>query len=139
MNIYNEKVSTPLRSDIAEELEYIEQKNKWIDEHPLWKEFYDIEENIPNEEGINLLKQFLQFSIDLLDEMNQGNIPPEKFFALESLFDRIYVEKRASLDKLYPNIYEKVMQVIDHKPGMNIQDTLSEKKQEIKSLYRQTE
>lgn len=87
--------------------EYLEQRIQLEEQHKIWKEFYDIQEDMRETNPKDSLQELVHVSVKLLSAMKKEEISVEKVFFIESLADKILTEHiplGSEADKLYEQL-----------------------------------
>lgn len=82
------------------------------EEHELWREFYQIKENIVVKSAKKSLKELITFGIKLLQKIEEREIQKDDVVCLESLADEIIAEKHP-LNEEADTLYNEIWNVVD--------------------------
>lgn len=87
-------------------------RKKYIKKHPIWKEFYDLMDDVENQskDFNQLLSELLDFSEKLLEEILNENIDTNEVVVLESAMDYILAYNPK---KFYDELYSEVSDLYD--------------------------
>lgn len=88
------------------------EREEYIHKHPLWKEFYEIKDEIKNKKSkpFDILLKLVNFSEKLALEIQKGTIESEEYCVLENTLDLVGFEYPEIFDD---DIYEELINIFD--------------------------